>query len=117
MKHKAPQFIDFGCQPSPPSQLVSRLLAEIRAVLEVYSDAAVLEAASRTFLSLCGEETTWGSMARPVRDSMVQGWVDHLKDLLTNSFVVSFQQGQSSNCKDFCHVGRARTLMNCQIRR
>ncbi|XP_054642588.1 cohesin subunit SA-2 isoform X2 [Dunckerocampus dactyliophorus] len=67
------------------TQTVSRLLAEMVANLEVHSGAAVLEEASRTFLSLCGEETMWCSMARPARDSMVQCWVDHLKELLTES--------------------------------
>ncbi|XP_077435821.1 cohesin subunit SA-2 isoform X2 [Vanacampus margaritifer] len=82
---RIPQYFVPESPEAQNTQLVSRLLAEFRAVLEVHSDAAVLEAASRTFLSMCGEETTWGSVARPIRDSLVQGWVDHLKDLLTES--------------------------------
>lgn len=60
-------------------------MAEIGAVLERHSSSAVLEAAARTFLSLCGEETTGCPMARAARDSLVQRWVDQLTALLADS--------------------------------
>ncbi|KAM9343399.1 cohesin subunit SA-2 isoform 2-T3 [Pholidichthys leucotaenia] len=67
------------------TQAVSSLLAEMGTVLDFHSHHAVLEAAARTFLSLCGEETCWSSTAQAVRDTLVQSWVDQLKNLLEDS--------------------------------
>uniref|UniRef100_A0A7N5ZTU2 Cohesin subunit SA n=1 Tax=Anabas testudineus TaxID=64144 RepID=A0A7N5ZTU2_ANATE len=53
-------------------QVVSCLLEEMEAVLDLHSGPAVLEAAARTYLSLCVEETTWCSVTRAARDSLVQ---------------------------------------------
>ena len=74
--------------PSPLPQAVSSLMTEMSAVLELHSSSAVLEAAARTFLSLCGEETAWCSVARTTRDSLVQRWVDQLTALLNDSIQV-----------------------------
>uniref|UniRef100_A0A7N6BLD9 Cohesin subunit SA n=1 Tax=Anabas testudineus TaxID=64144 RepID=A0A7N6BLD9_ANATE len=57
----------------------------IKAVLDLHSGPAVLEAAARTYLSLCVEETTWCSVTRAARDSLVQRWVDQLTSLLQDS--------------------------------
>uniref|UniRef100_A0A3Q3X503 Cohesin subunit SA n=1 Tax=Mola mola TaxID=94237 RepID=A0A3Q3X503_MOLML len=61
---------------------------EMSTALELHSSSAVLEAAARTFLSLCGEETAWCSVARTTRDSLVQRWVDRLTSLLNDSIQV-----------------------------
>ncbi|XP_057708172.1 cohesin subunit SA-2 isoform X2 [Corythoichthys intestinalis] len=96
------------------TQMVSRLLAEIGLVLEGHSGTDVLEAASRTFLSLCGEETTWGSTARPARDSMVQSWVDHLKDLLTDSFTDGILSADEVQTEDILvTLKKLRAFHNC----
>lgn len=73
---------------APLPQATSSLMAEMGAVLELHSSSAVLEAAARTFLSLCGEETVGCSMARAARDSLVQRWVDQLTALLADSLQV-----------------------------
>uniref|UniRef100_A0A3B4YMX9 Cohesin subunit SA n=1 Tax=Seriola lalandi dorsalis TaxID=1841481 RepID=A0A3B4YMX9_SERLL len=65
-------------------KLLSKV-AEMGAVLDLHSGPAVLEAAARSYLSLCAEETTWCSMARAARDSLVQTWVDQLTVLLEDS--------------------------------
>lgn len=65
-------------------------MAEMGAVLDLHSDPAVLEAAARTFISLCGGETTWSSTAQAARDSLVQGWVDQLTALLEDSLKVNY---------------------------
>ena len=65
-------------------------MAEMGAVLDLHSDPALLEAAARTYLSLCGEETPWCSTAQTARDSLVQGWVDRLTALLEDSFKVNY---------------------------
>lgn len=69
----------------PLPQAVSSLMAEMGAVLELHSSPAVLEAAARTYLSLCGEETAGCSTARAARDSLVQHWVEQLTALLGDS--------------------------------
>lgn len=58
------------------------------AVLELHTDPAVLEAAARSYLSLCGEESAWHPLARPVRDAVVQCWADRLAALLGDTLQV-----------------------------
>lgn len=77
----------------PPRQAVSTLMAQMEAVLELHSSSAVLEAASRTFLSLCGEESSGGSVSRAAKDSLVQKWVDKLTTLLGDSLKVKATVG------------------------
>uniref|UniRef100_A0A3Q3N2W7 Cohesin subunit SA n=1 Tax=Labrus bergylta TaxID=56723 RepID=A0A3Q3N2W7_9LABR len=72
-------------------QAVSDLLAEIGAVLDRHSGPAVLEAAARTYLSLCGEETSCCSAAHTGRDSLVQSWVDKLTALLQDALKVKLR--------------------------
>lgn len=63
-------------------------MAEMGAVLNLHSGPGVLEAAARTYLSLCGEEAAGCSMARAARDALVQGWVDRLTTLLGDALKV-----------------------------
>ncbi|KAF1382811.1 hypothetical protein PFLUV_G00147670 [Perca fluviatilis] len=79
---KIPQYFLSECPEADNTQAVSGLTAEMGAVLDRHSGPPVLEAAARTFLSLCGEETAWCSVARAARDSLVQRWVDRLTALL-----------------------------------
>lgn len=73
---------------SPHPQVLSSLLTEIQAALDIHSSPAVLEAAARTYLYLCSKETTWSSIVRDKRDSVVQTWVDQLTVLLGESLRV-----------------------------
>ncbi|XP_035532229.1 cohesin subunit SA-2 [Morone saxatilis] len=82
---KIPQYFLPECPEAENTQAVSDLIAEMGAVLELHSGPAVLEAAARTYLSLCGEETAGFSVARAARDSLVQCWVDQLTALLGDS--------------------------------
>uniref|UniRef100_A0A667ZTM6 Cohesin subunit SA n=1 Tax=Myripristis murdjan TaxID=586833 RepID=A0A667ZTM6_9TELE len=77
------------CSP-PLLQVVSDLTAEMRAVVELHSGPAVLEAAARSYLSLCGEEMAWHASARAARDALVQSWVDRLTALLGDALKVGF---------------------------
>lgn len=70
------------------TQAVSSLVAEMATALELHSNAAVLEAAARTFLTLCEEGTAWCSVAQDTRDSLILHWVDQLTQLLNDSLVV-----------------------------
>ncbi|XP_056245150.1 cohesin subunit SA-2 [Seriola aureovittata] len=82
---RIPQYFLPECPEAENSQAASSLVAEMGAVLDLHSGPAVLEAAARSYLSLCAEETTWCSMARAARDSLVQTWVDQLTVLLEDS--------------------------------
>lgn len=69
-------------------QLVSSLMVEMAAVLDLHSTAAVLEAAACTYLSLCSDRAAWCSVAKASRDSLVQLWVEQLTELLRESLRV-----------------------------
>ncbi|CDQ71241.1 unnamed protein product [Oncorhynchus mykiss] len=79
---KIPQYLHPDSPNAEFPQALSGLLAEMGAVLELHTDPAVLEAAARSYLSLCGEETAWHPLARPGRDAVVQCWADRLAALL-----------------------------------
>ncbi|CAB1346790.1 unnamed protein product [Coregonus sp. 'balchen'] len=79
---KIPQYFHPDSPNAETPQALSCLLAEMGAVVERHTDPAVLEAAARSYLSLCGEETAWHPLARPVRDTVVQCWADRLATLL-----------------------------------
>ncbi|XP_029936058.1 cohesin subunit SA-2 [Myripristis murdjan] len=79
---KIPQYFLAECPAVEGTQVVSDLTAEMRAVVELHSGPAVLEAAARSYLSLCGEEMAWHASARAARDALVQSWVDRLTALL-----------------------------------
>ncbi|XP_075887185.1 cohesin subunit SA-2 isoform X2 [Nelusetta ayraudi] len=82
---KIPQYFLPEYPETGNTQAVSTLLAEMEAVLQLRSSAAVLEASARTFLSLCGDKSSGGSTARAARDALVQSWVEKLTALLGDS--------------------------------
>uniref|UniRef100_A0A3P8RZM9 Cohesin subunit SA n=1 Tax=Amphiprion percula TaxID=161767 RepID=A0A3P8RZM9_AMPPE len=85
---RIPQYFLTECPEAENTQMVSSLMAEMEAALDLHPGPAVLEAAARTYLSLCGEETSWCSAARSARDSLVQRWVEKLTSLLGDSLKV-----------------------------
>ncbi|KAM9709739.1 cohesin subunit SA-2 isoform 2-T2 [Menidia menidia] len=82
---RIPQYFLPECPKAEDTQAVSSLMAEMAAVLDLHSSPALLEAAARSYLSLCGGEAAWCSTARAARDSLVQRWVDQLAELLGDS--------------------------------
>lgn len=72
----------------PFVQSVSSLMTEMAAVLDLHSGPAVLEAAARTYLSLCGDGAAWAAAAAASRDSLVQRWVDRLTETMGASLRV-----------------------------
>ncbi|XP_056145578.1 cohesin subunit SA-2 [Lampris incognitus] len=82
---KIPQFFLPECPAVENTQLVSDLMAEMGTVLDHHSGPAVLEAAARTYATMCGEETARHQMACTARDSVVQCWMDRLAALLEDS--------------------------------
>ncbi|KAL6101203.1 uncharacterized protein ACO6RY_08175 [Pungitius sinensis] len=85
-----PQHFLPECPEADAPQAASRLMAEMGAALDRPAGPALLEAAARTYLSLCGGGAPWCSVARTARDSLVRRWVDHLTALLGDSL-----QGES----------------------
>ena len=69
-------------------QLLSVLLTEMQAVVELHSHPELLEEAARSYFILCRAETPWHPIAGPDRDALVQRWTDRLAALLGKSLQV-----------------------------
>uniref|UniRef100_UPI0037E7FB19 cohesin subunit SA-2 n=1 Tax=Semicossyphus pulcher TaxID=241346 RepID=UPI0037E7FB19 len=111
---KIPQHFILECPQAGNTQALSDLLAEIGAVLDLHSGPAVLEAAARTYLSLCGEETSCCSAAGAARDSLIQGWVDRLTALLGESLKVdSFSADEQKTEEILVTLKKLRAFHNC----
>ncbi|CAK6959104.1 cohesin subunit SA-2 [Scomber scombrus] len=111
---KIPQYFLPECPEAANTEVTSILMAEMGAVLELHSYPAVLEAAARAFLSLCGEETTWSSTAQTARDSLVQGWVDQLTALLEDSLKGdSFSADEEKTSEILATLKKLRAFHNC----
>ncbi|XP_054887525.1 cohesin subunit SA-2 [Poeciliopsis prolifica] len=82
---RIPQYFHPDSQEAKNTQSVSSLMMEMAAVLDLHSGAAVLEAAARTYLSLCGGGAAWAAAAGASRDSLVQRWVDRLTETMGES--------------------------------
>ncbi|KAI1885075.1 hypothetical protein AGOR_G00216460 [Albula goreensis] len=80
---KIPQYFQMDANSSVYSEKhLKALLTQMSAALEMHTDAGVLEAAARTYQSLCSEDTRWQILASPARDDIVQRWVERLDILL-----------------------------------
>lgn len=111
---KIPQYFLPECPEAENTQVASSLMAEMGTVLNLHSDPAVLEAAARTYLSLCGEETAWCSMAQTARDTLVQGWVDQLTALLEDSVKDdSFSADEEKTGEILATLKKLRAFHNC----
>lgn len=113
---KIPQYFLPECPEAENTQAVSSLMAEMGAALERHSSPAVLEAATRTYLSLCGEETAWCSAARAARDALVQCWVDQLTALLGDSLKgesPSFSADEAKTGEILAALKKLRAFHNC----
>uniref|UniRef100_A0A673CUQ1 Cohesin subunit SA n=1 Tax=Sphaeramia orbicularis TaxID=375764 RepID=A0A673CUQ1_9TELE len=96
------------------TQVVSSLLAEVGAVLELHSGPDVLEAAARSYLSLCADGASWCSVAQTARDSMIQQWVDKLKVLLEDSVKEdSFSADEEKTGEILTTLRKLRAFHNC----
>ncbi|XP_028992474.1 cohesin subunit SA-2 [Betta splendens] len=107
---KIPQYFIPECPGAENTQVVSCLLAAMEAVLNLHSDPAVLEAAARTYLSLCGEEMPCRSAGRAARDSLVQRWVEQLTVLLEGD---SFSADEEKTAELVVALKKLRAFHNC----
>lgn len=111
---RIPQYFLPECPEAENTQMVSSLLAEMEAALDLHSGPAVLEAAARTYLSLCGEETSWCSAARSARDSLVQRWVEKLTALLGDSLKGDCFSADDDKLRDIlATLKKLRAFHNC----
>lgn len=90
---RIPQYFLPESPEAENNQAMPGLMAEMESILEQHSSAGVVEAAARTYLSLCEEETPRGPVARAARDTLVQRWMDKLSTLLRDSLTV--REGES----------------------
>lgn len=65
------------------------LLAELEAAVDRHTDAGLLEAAARSYQSLCAQDSPWHSLAQPSFEQLIQHWTDTLGTRLGESQSVS----------------------------
>ncbi|KAG5852757.1 hypothetical protein ANANG_G00065950 [Anguilla anguilla] len=83
---KIPQYFQMDAGTTTCSEKhLKALLTQMAAVVEMHTDAAVLEAAARTYQALCSADTPWESLASPAWDEMVRRWVGRLDTLLRDT--------------------------------
>ncbi|XP_062313473.1 cohesin subunit SA-2 isoform X2 [Osmerus eperlanus] len=82
---KIPQYFHPDSPGAENTQLLSVLLTEMQAVVELHSHPELLEEAARSYFILCRAETPWHPIAGPARDALVQRWTDRLAALLGKS--------------------------------
>lgn len=113
---KIPQYFLPECPEADNTQAASGLMAEMGAALDRHSGPALLEAAARTYLSLCGGEASWCSVARAARDSLVRRWVDHLTALLGDSLQGEsprFSADEEKTAEILATLKKLRAFHNC----
>lgn len=111
---KIPQFFLPDFPLAEKDQLLSELLTEMRAVVDLHCDADVLEAAARSYLSLSADGTSWCSMAQTARDSMVQNWVNQLRLFLEDAVKEdTFSADSGKTEKNIPTIKRLRAFHNC----
>uniref|UniRef100_A0A3Q1EH89 Cohesin subunit SA n=1 Tax=Acanthochromis polyacanthus TaxID=80966 RepID=A0A3Q1EH89_9TELE len=111
---RIPQYFLPECPEAENTQVVSSLMAEMEAALDLHSGPAVLEAAARSYLSLCGEETSWCSAARSARDALVQRWVEKLTALLGDSLKGDCFSADEDKLRDIlATLKKLRAFHNC----
>ncbi|KAM4558015.1 cohesin subunit SA-2 [Odontesthes bonariensis] len=111
---RIPQYFLPDHPKAEDTQVISSLMAEMAAVLDLHSGPALLEAAARSYLSLCGEEAAWCSTARDARDALVQRWVDRLTELLGDSVTgESFSADEEKRKETVATLKRLRAFHNC----
>ncbi|XP_041857402.1 cohesin subunit SA-2 isoform X2 [Melanotaenia boesemani] len=111
---RIPQYFLPECPEAENTQVVSSLMAEMAAVLDLHSGPAVLEAAARTYLSLCAEGAAWSSAARAARDSLVQRWVGQLTELLEDSLRGGSFSADEEKLKEIvAMLKKLRAFHNC----
>ncbi|KAG9348971.1 hypothetical protein JZ751_029288 [Albula glossodonta] len=100
---KIPQYFQMDANSSVYSEKhLKALLTQMSAALEMHTDAGVLEAAARTYQSLCSEDTRWQILASPARDDIVQRWVERLDVLLRDMLQEEKALAQRNQLRGFC---------------
>lgn len=111
---RIPQFFLPDFPLAEKDQLLSELLAEMRAVVDLHSDEEVLEAAARSYLSLSADGTSWCSMALSARDCMVQNWVNQLRLFLQDAVKEDiFSADSETTEKSVSTLKRLKAFYNC----
>ncbi|XP_055086796.1 cohesin subunit SA-2 [Periophthalmus magnuspinnatus] len=111
---KIPQFFLADFLLPEKDQLLSDVLSAMGAVLDLHCGADVLEAAARSYLSLCGDQTSWFSTAQTARDAMVQNWMNRLRSLLEDAVKEgTFTADVDKTEEVVSTIKRVRAFHNC----
>ncbi|KAK7882344.1 hypothetical protein WMY93_028518 [Mugilogobius chulae] len=111
---KIPQFFLPDFPLTEKDQLLSDLFSAMRSVLDLHCGADVLEAAARSYLCLCADETSWRCTAQTARDAMVQNWVNQLKLLLEDAVKEGTFSPDVEKTKEMLStIKRVRAFHNC----
>ncbi|XP_014844454.1 PREDICTED: cohesin subunit SA-2-like [Poecilia mexicana] len=111
---RIPQYFHPDSQEAKNTQSVSSLMTEMAAVLDLHSGPAVLEAAARTYLSLCGDGAAWAVAAGASRDSLVQRWVDRLTEKIGESLRRGcFSAEEDETSQIVATLKKLRAFHNC----
>lgn len=111
---KIPQFFLTDFPLAEKDQLLSELLSEMRTVIDLHSNADILEATARSYLRLSAEGTSWCSLAQTTRDSMVQNWVKQLRSFLDDAVKDCTFSADSEKVEIILStIKRLRAFYNC----
>ncbi|XP_016144071.1 cohesin subunit SA-2 isoform X2 [Sinocyclocheilus grahami] len=82
---KIPQYFQTDTCDHENSLCAQALLAELEAAVDRHTHAGLLEAAARSYQSLCAQDLPWHSLARPSFDRFIKHWTDTLETRLGES--------------------------------
>ncbi|KAI4886085.1 hypothetical protein NFI96_030137, partial [Prochilodus magdalenae] len=79
---KIPQYFQKDTGGDKYTESVQALLAGLDAAVGRHTEAGLLEAAARTYHSLCADDSPWQHISVPAMDKLIQGWTHTLETCL-----------------------------------
>ncbi|XP_072542279.1 cohesin subunit SA-2 [Salminus brasiliensis] len=79
---KIPQYFQMDTCGDEYTDSVQALLAGMDAAVGRHTEAGLLEAAARSYHSLCAEDARWQHLTAPALDQLIQGWTHTLETCL-----------------------------------
>ncbi|KAL2081341.1 hypothetical protein ACEWY4_023194 [Coilia grayii] len=79
---KTPQYFQADTCGEEHTQALQGLLEQMEAAVNGHMDQALLEAAARSYLTLCSEESAWRERVTSAVEQLIQRWTSNLGTLL-----------------------------------